>query len=656
MARFYPFLAAVLLCFVSLSCSDETTTTPTDTVNLSGVVRSGTSAEPMADAEIVALTSDNGAEVARTTSSSDGSFTLLNVPRVTVDLLIQKPGYLTQRLEDIDPVAELDPESTGVNVRMIPDSGGCCNGVLTLTAKDQNGVGIQGVLVLIRKNEQIIEDPRTNANGVVTVDNLCPGVYSLRLSREGYRTYEATFTINEACEPVSLTAVMETVQICCTGVMTLTVKTPDAVGIPGATVHLWKGGGIIRTATTNANGVVVFDSLCTGSYGVDVSKDGYESRELTFSIGEDCGPVERSVVLEAPACCSGVFTLVVRDNANNPIVGARVVIKRNGVVVRDLLTNSTGTIETDGLCQGEFSYRVSKEGWQAIEGGFAINSACDPVSRSAVMEQTQQVCCNGVFTLIVRDANGNPVQGARVIVYKNDVAVEDPITNASGGIGIDGMCAGEYTYRISKEGWQAVEGSFVINTTCDPVAREATLIQNPVVCCTGVLTLFVRDSNQTAIPGARVIIKKNGVPIEDPVTDSNGRIIVDGLCAGSYTWSISTDRFEVNEGSFLINENCDPVVTNANLTAVYVCCSGELTVTVVDGANQPIADATVKLWRNGAVIATKTTNSAGVAEFGDLCRGEYGVDVLKTGFNSREFGFAIGEGCPPHNKTVELTP
>ncbi len=653
MARLFPFLAVLVLWFVVLSCSDETTTPP-DTVSLSGVVRSGSSAEPMAGADIVALKSDNGAEVARTTSLSDGSFTLLNVPRVTVDLLVQKPGYLTQRLEDIDPVAELDPEGTGVNVRMIPDSGGCCSGVLTLTVKDQNAVGIPNVKVQLKLNGNLIMDPRTDSNGVVIITDLCPGAYSLRLSRDGYRVYEANFTINSTCDPVALTAVMETIQICCTGVMTLTVKTPQAVAIPGATVNLWKGGAIYRTGVTDANGVIVFDSLCTGSYGVGVSKQGYEARELTFSIGELCAPIEKFMVLESPACCDGIFTFTARDNSNNPVVGAKIVVKRNGVVKGEAVTNSNGTAVLDSLCEGEYTYRVSKDGWQVVEGNFAINSSCDPVTRDVVMTQNQQVCCDGIFNLLVKDSLGNPIQGAKVLVKKGGTAISDPVTNAEGKISLTGLCAGEYTWRVSKDGWQVSEGNFVINVNCDSVSQQTTLHQMPVVCCNGVLTLTVRDGNNAVVQGAKVYIKKGGAVIADPVTDANGQVVVSNLCAGSYSWKISKDGFDVNEGSFVINSNCDPVSPQATLTAI--CCTGVLTVTVVDSLNVPVPDATVKLWKNAVLLTTTLTNSSGVAVFTGLCKNSYGVGVTKTGYTPKEFQFSINASCDPFNKTVELIP
>ncbi|MCZ7554916.1 MAG: carboxypeptidase regulatory-like domain-containing protein [Bacteroidia bacterium] len=746
MTRLIPLFTALFLLTLVISCSDDAATPPQDTVSFAGTVRDGANGTPMQGAEIVALRHDNGAEVARTVSDVDGSFTFPKVPRTALDVLVQKAGYSARRVENVDPTEQLDPEHTGLNVRMAPSSKECCDGVLTLTVTDANNAGIPQAKVQIKKNGNLIDDPRTDANGVVVVDNLCPGNYSIRISRDGYRVYEAAFVINESCEPVNHTAVLEAMQVCCTGVLTLTVKKALGAGIPGATVHLWKGGGIIATKSTDANGVAMFDSLCTGSYGINVEKQGYESRELTFTIGENCAPVEKFLVLEAPACCDGEFTMTVRDNNNNPIEGAKVVVKKNGVVkgealtnasgvvvignlceggytyrvskegwtvregefainsscdpvtrdvtmeqtqqvccsgvltltvkdvngnpiqgakvlikkngvpISDPLTNASGVITVDGLCAGEYTYRISKDGWQVIEGSFAINTNCDPVTLLKTMEQTQQVCCSGVLTLTVKDVNGNPIQGAKVLVKKGGVAVEDPLTNAAGTIVIDGLCAGEYTYRISKEGWQVIEGSFVINTNCDPVTVLKTMEPTQQVCCSGVFTLTVKDANGNPIQGAKVYLKKSGSVVADPLTNANGQVVVSNLCAGAYTWKIVKDGFAVNEGSFAINEQCDPVVREATLISDTPCCTGVLTVTVKDGSNNPVAGAAVRLWKNSILQTTIQTDSNGVAVISDLCKGSYGVDVAKTGYQTREFTFSINASCDPFNKIVELIP
>ena len=81
-----------------------------------------------------------------------------------------------------------------------------------------------------------------------------------------------------------------------------------------------------------------------------------------------------------------------------------------------------------------------------------------------------------------------------------------------------------------------------------------------------------------------------------------------------------------------------------------------LKVIAVDGSNNPIEGATVRLWKNGVVLESATTNASGKAVFDGLCTGGYGVDVEKSGLKGREFEFVINVNCDPYAKTVELLP
>ncbi|MFZ1730894.1 MAG: carboxypeptidase regulatory-like domain-containing protein [Bacteroidota bacterium] len=646
------FLVLILAVFSVLSCSDNSTNAP-ETYSISGTVHQAGTGSVVSNADIIAQRHEDGAELGRTVTDGDGAFLLKGLPAEIIDIVVAAEGFSPIVYASMDPKAEASTLSN-MSVQMtMADS--CCSGVLTLTLKNANGELLVNKAVVIKKAGQIIADPRTNEQGKITEDNLCAGEYSIRIAVDGYKVYEAVFAINGECDPVELTAVLQNATSgCCDGVLTVNVKDENGNGVGGAEVRLWKNGAILHKTFTDTAGVAVFTDLCRGEYGADVSKTGVTNREFSFAINENCEPVTKNVVVESLGCCSGIFTLVVRDANGNPVQGARVLVRIGSKIVRDPVTDANGRIVTDGLCKGEYNYRISKDGYAVVEGMFAINVNCDPVTREATLAGNG-VCCSGVFTLIIRDANGNPIQGVVVAVKKAGALIESATTNANGQIVVDGLCQAEYTYRASKDGFAVIEGSFAINSSCEPVTREATMQSNNV-CCSGVFTIVVRDANGNPVQGAKVVIKKSGTAVADPVTNSNGAVVVDGLCKGEYSYRISKDGFSVVEGSFAINELCEPVTREATLTAITICCSGVLTVNVVDSTNTPVEGATVKLWQNGAVKETVLTSSLGVAVFDGLCKGEYGVNVTKTGYNSREFTFAINVNCEPFTKLIELIP
>ena len=650
MIRLFPRFLILFAVFGLLSCSDDSTNAPV-TYSVSGAVHQAGTGNAIADADVIASRHDNGQELGRTVTDAQGAFLLKGLPEGPLDIRVEATGFAPVFYPSMDPKSDAT-SLKNMSVQLAP-ADSCCSGTLTLTLKNGNNELLVNKSVVIKKAGQIIADPRTDQNGQIFEDNLCPGDYSIRIAVDGYRVYEAVFTISAECDPVTLTAVLENeTGVCCDGVLTVNVKDENGNSVSGAQVRVWKNGAILHTAFTDTAGVAVFADLCRGSYGADVMKTGLTNREFTFTIAEGCPPVTKNIVVESLGCCTGVFTLVVRDANGNPVQGAKVQVKRGNTLIEDPITNANGGIIVDGLCKGEYNYRISKDGYSVVEGMFAINANCEPVSREATLSGSS-VCCSGVYTLIIRDQNGNPIQGVKVVIKKGGVAIDDPVTNGDGRISIDGLCKGEYTYRATKEGLSVIEGSFAINSSCDPVTQEATM-QTSSVCCSGVFTLVVRDGNGNPVPNAKVLIKKGGTAITDPRTNEQGSITVDGLCAGEYVYLVSKDGFTTTDGSFVIDQSCNPISREATLSAI--CCSGVLTVTLVDSNNAPIEGATVKLWKGGAVLRTAFTNAQGVVIMDALCKGDYGVSVLKTGYQTREFQFVIGPDCGPYSNTLTLVP
>ncbi|MCB2205783.1 carboxypeptidase regulatory-like domain-containing protein [bacterium] len=635
-----------------LSCSDDSTNEPA-TVSVSGVVKKAGGSDVITGAKVTASRHDNSEVLGSAVTDGEGSFTISGLPQVVMDLLVEADGYSPVLFSAMDPSTTTE-DLSAMSVQMTAvDS--CCSGVFILHVKNTAGEKLQNIPVVIKKDGVIVQDPRTDENGKAVEDGLCPGVYTFRIATETYKVYEGTFTINTSCEPVEMTAVLEPkAEVCCDGKLTVTVKDPQGQFIMGATVRLWKNGVKIAETTTSGNGIAVFEDLCGGKYGVGIVKEGWTGREFNFNINESCDPVSETVVMEQVGCCQGVFTLIVRDANNNPVQNAKVLVRKGSQVIEDPRTDANGKIIVDGLCKGEYNYRVSKEGYKVVEGVFAINENCDPVTKEVTLESVTPECCSGVLTVTALDPQSQPIAGATVRLWHNGAMLRSAQTNASGIAVFDSLCTGGYGVDVSKDGWTEREFEIGIGENCEPVAKTVVMEQQP--CCEGVLTLVVRDGNNNPVQNAKVLVRKGSQVIEDPRTDANGKIIVDGLCKGEYNYRVSKEGYKVVEGEFSINSSCDPVTKEVILETESVCCSGVLTVTAVDSSSTPVQGATVKLWKNGVVIESTQTGPNGQAVFDGLCKGEYGVDVMKSGFNNREFGFAINANCDPYNKTVELIP
>ena len=62
---------------------------------------------------------------------------------------------------------------------------------------------------------------------------------------------------------------------------------------------------------------------------------------------------------------------------------------------------------------------ISKDGYTVVEGVFAINSNCEPVTKEVTLNSENEVCCDGVLTVTALNPQNQPIAGAIVKLWKN---------------------------------------------------------------------------------------------------------------------------------------------------------------------------------------------------------------------------------------------
>lgn len=253
----------------------------------------------------------------------------------------------------------------------------CCNGRLKVMLRDSTtNAAVNGAHVIVRKGDKTIGDKET-AEGIAVFEKLCKGVYTIVIEKTGYVRVEKTIEIGcneQKVLELKLKATGDAGQdTCCNGRLTIGVKDSTTnAAIANVTVKLWKAGTLIAMKTTSANGVVTFEKLCTGSYGVVLIREGYTSREFSVSIA--CNQnVEASRKLLATggnndSCCNAVFKYRTKDSAvadGGWQSGVTVTIKQNDVVIATGTTNADGNYGREAIC-GYKTYVVtfSKEGFK----------------------------------------------------------------------------------------------------------------------------------------------------------------------------------------------------------------------------------------------------------------------------------------------------
>ncbi len=161
-----------------------------------------------------------------------------------------------------------------------------------------------------------------------------------------------------------------------------------------------------------------------------------------------------------------ITTFTVLDSENIPIEGATILTNE-----QTLTTNVFGVAITK-LVNGEYNYTVSKPGYYDIEGSFVINNV--DIDMAVNMEQAEYA-----ITFSAKH-NGTPLQGVTI-------QVDDKVlTTDMSGNAVVQLVSGSYTYTAKKDGYNDLEGSFVVNNA------DKTIFVNMAVGIEGAIEDFVR--------------------------------------------------------------------------------------------------------------------------------------------------------------------
>ncbi|MCX7879265.1 MAG: carboxypeptidase regulatory-like domain-containing protein [Ignavibacteria bacterium] len=325
---------------------------------------------PISDAKVIIWLGKE--KIGYTTTNSNGFALFENLCQGTYSLSIQKDGYQT-----IEFTVELgcneEKEFSKTFQRKETNQDSCCFGILKIFVKDKSSNQyVNGALVKMWKKSEILKTAEVT-EGVALFKNICPGSYSFSIHKEGYKTIEFTLTF-ECNDTLEATKYLEKTILdsCCNGKLILIVKdTSNNQPIKGAEVKLWKGSTKVGIQSTNENGKVVFEKLCEGDYSVSIYKSGYSGKEFSFDIGCD-QTIEKHAYLKqkgTDTCCTAVLKLRIINSSNNePISGAKVVIKDGETTLAEITSDSEGWAIKEKLCAPKnYSVRVSAEGFQAKE-------------------------------------------------------------------------------------------------------------------------------------------------------------------------------------------------------------------------------------------------------------------------------------------------
>lgn len=419
---------------------------------------------------------------------------------------------------------------------------------------------------------------------------------------------------------------------------------------------------VLATDTTDEEGLFTLERVPSdvSTLYLRVQHPGFQS--YVGKLGDVVRQMEqgriRLALMNDDSCC-GQLNLTVRGgNDSVALQGVQVKIRRGGSTLSVALTDSLGMVSFQHLCPGEYNFRLAKSGYQVVEQNFVIEE-CNGVNLNVQMQSggnNNDSCCHGVATLIIRDsATAAVLSGATVKLWKNGALLTTLTTNGDGRVRFTGLCPGEYGVSILKEQYYGREFQFIVACN-DTIEQTRTLIAKTTSgdsCCAGNISIVVRDSvTQQIITGLTVKLWQGNQLKKQETMGPNGVLFVN-LCEGSYGVSVSGERITPFEFDVRLTCN-DSVGFSRTVLRSDTCCNNRIKIIVRDSSSGAvIPNATVKLMRNGAVVASKTSNGDGAAVFEGLCAGTYSIVIQRENYPVTDLNVTVS--CSSNEeRTVHL--
>ncbi len=411
-------------------------------------------------------------------TNAQGSATFTNLCAGEYRIIIQKDGY--KGIEATAVITNCEPliKSFALAKRSETNYDSCCHGIISITVKDSStNTALANIKIKAVRDGKIIKDGTTSANGSVVMTGFCPGEVRFVFN---YNTREYAFGKNFGCnDTIIYTKMIDISGDCCTSKYVLQIKDSlTSLGLNGVKVKLFKGSTLLSEKLTSDT-KVMFGDLCSGQYGVSISKDGYKSIEYNFNI--DCPDslfVTKYIAPKAitDTCCNGSVKVWLRDSVTYAAISNKTVKLIHGnTVIKDGKTNNDGFFVFTKICSGEYNVKIIINENNVITKGF--NLECNQEKVIEAFYKTNNECHTAILKIRVKDTNTSLwLDSAEVKLYKeNGTLVETVLSNAEGWAMFDNLTApATYKVRVYLAGYKVREFTFTFNE-CKTIQETSSM-------------------------------------------------------------------------------------------------------------------------------------------------------------------------------------
>ncbi len=574
------------------------------------VIRGGTG---IPDVMVAVMSASNSEPV---TTSSDGSFTINDLPRGPVALMAAKPEEMIREMRTVEA-----PES---NLLIEVPAGGAIRGRLLDEGTGEPITDFQAGASPDRGDRQFRfgreRQPYHSDDGEFFIDNVPPGRTQIVFEAQGY--VEKTVRGIEVVEGETVDSLE--VEISRGVRVTGTVRDDSGTTLAGVSVRIEDGEESFFPAmsmmpgqvTTDSAGEYIIPAAPAGETTIVFSKDGYVSTRRSAELEG------KEVRVDAKLSSGRSVSGTVVSHSGAPVDGARVMAQSAAQTSRGSFaeTDAAGQFTLDGLADGRYTFMATHPDYVAATSEDVDISGNQPVR--LVMEQ------GGTIVGRIIGADPSAYASIEVLARVGSSGVSRSPVSPDGTFRIetvppgtaqivarmgrmfDNRASETHTVEVAAGSQVSVDLEFL-----DGVEVSGLVSRNGEPLRSGVIRFGARDGSSTA----------------STTIDSNGRYTIGGLQRGTY------DLFIIDfQSSAPYSERVE--ITASSQTVDVDIRGGRILGRITDSASgQPIENATISVepsetrqnWRSrlGA-----TTAASGEFLIEGVPAGSYRLRVERSGY------------------------
>ncbi|MHA1206100.1 MAG: carboxypeptidase regulatory-like domain-containing protein [Candidatus Hodarchaeales archaeon] len=532
-------------------------------------VYAATSSKPISNAGVIVYDIKVGANISLGTTDKDGIFRAFGLGKGYYNITVIETGFIQQTKTGL-----LRFDGDHLSVPFYLEKGIPNSGFIEVNVTDKStGKPLTGAVVSLYKDTD--NDPLqkiiTDSTGWFNFTNLYKGTYNIKVRKSDYYSLEKIITIDFVGDgDIILFNLIPIVKL--EGGIEVTVYDLSGQPLENVMISTYNSSeDSINEGYTDSKGFYNITSLPTGNFNITVSIFGYEEVWQQTLIDY---PTDRdflkfhlsSLNLKIP------FDVYVFNDIGEPIEGSLVKVTTNKLrtVVFDT-TNNKGFVEINNLVVGWiYTFNVTAENYASSEKSIFVKNLVN----SRINFYLVPVNLSPSFLQISVKGDMNEILvGAYIEIFDtNKKLVFTGLTDSSGNLDISTLGYGEFTVRVSSQGYMTQETIGFSNFAGDS-DQIAVILPNTQIANTGSITIKVVDTSINPLENVYLSVQdhESGNIVWSAYTGLLGEINVTNLFVGQYDIFASKYGYYDREHSTIIDYEGDHDEVWFALTAIDTC-------------------------------------------------------------------------------------